>query len=369
MEAEVITAESFIDAILAEMAYDPLSRGIQVLNGHELPSPLVLDKPTIFAHLDRPEVLADVCASIDRVLPDGEKVTVLANLGSSGQQVIEQLPHEVSPSLAGYRTSLFIDSAPGGLVGAVQTMRRLRAECPWDRDQTHQSLVKNLVEESFELIDAISKLDEEDLVSYASVEDELGDVLLQVLFHGVIARERGVFDIDDVAETMRQKLVRRHPHVFGEVEAGSASEVKENWDRIKAEERGNGGDRSALDDVAVGMPALGRATKIQNRAAKVGFDWSDASQVMPKLAEELSELEAALGGSGNPQSELGDLLFSAVNLARHLGLDPELALRAATDRFERRFRRMEQEGPLDDLDLSALDERWERAKLAEEPSG
>lgn len=360
---EVIPGESFIDAILAELGYDPLDRGLQILNGHALPDPLVLDKPTIVAHLDRAEILSEVCAEIDRVTPEDTTVTVLAGIGSSDATMAESLPEEVDSSLAGYRTSLFVDSDPGGVVGAIQTMRLLREECPWDREQTHTSLVKNLVEESYELIETIETLDgsDDDLVAYAAVEDELGDVLLQVLFHSVIARQAGVFDVDDVAEVMRQKLVRRHPHVFGDVEAETPEAVKANWDRIKKEERGVE-EQSVLDGVPAGMPALHRASKIQNRAAKVGFDWDEAAQILPKIHEELDELTAAMSGDGDIAAELGDVMFSVVNLARHLGIDTELALRSATGRFERRFRRMEGDGPLADLDLSELEQRWESAK-------
>lgn len=362
---ELIPGESFVDAVLAEVGYDPLDRGLQILNGHDLPDPLVLDKPTIIGQLDRPEILADVCASVGRVVADDVRLTVLSGVGASDSVVIETMPDSVDAKLAGFRTSLFIDPEPGGLIGAVKTMRVLREECPWDRDQTHQSLIKNLVEESYELIDAIEGLEEgqePDWAGYAEVEDELGDVLLQVLFHAAIAREAGAFDVDDAAEVLRQKLVRRHPHVFGDVEVGSAAEVKANWDRIKEQERGDTGDESALDGVPAGMPALHRASKIQNRAAKVGFDWDEAAQVVPKVSEELDELTAAMDGTGDVESELGDVLFSIVNLARHLGFDAEIALRRATTRFEARFRMMEKDGPLEGLDLSALDERWESAK-------
>lgn len=361
-EVDVIPAESFVDAVVTEMGYDPLDRGLQIINGHDLPDPLVLDKPTIVGHLDRPEILADVCAAIDRVTPEGSRITLLAGIGSSDATVSECEPADFDFSLAGYRTSLFIDVAAGGLIGAVRTMRVLREKCPWDVEQTHRSLIKNLVEESYELIDAISRMDPEidDLAAYAEVEDELGDVLLQVLFHSVIARQKGVFDIDDVAEVMRQKLVRRHPHVFGDTEVSSASEVKTNWDRIKQEESGI--PKSALDGVPSGMPGLHRASKIQNRAAKVGFDWEEATQVLPRISEELDELADAIRGEGDIEDEVGDLMFSVVNMARHLGVDTEVALRRATDRFEDRFRKMEADGPLQGLDLAELDARWEKAK-------
>jgi tetrapyrrole methylase family protein/MazG family protein len=247
-------------------------------------------------------------------------------------------------------------------------MSILREECPWDREQTHQSLVKYLVEETYELIDAVSRLgretpegDEPEWVAYAEVEDELGDVLLSVLFHAAIARQNGAFDIDDVAEVMRQKLVRRHPHVFGEVDVDTAADVKRNWDQIKDDERGASRD-SLMDGVPPGMPAMQRASKIQNRAAKAGFDWKRAAEVMPKVREELDELEAVLDDPVEAESELGDVLFSVVNLARHLGVDGEVALRGAIERFETRFRQMEEAGSLTDLSLDELNQRWEQAK-------
>jgi len=367
-DVEIIPAESFVDAVLDTVAYDPLDRGLQILNGHDLPDPLIVDKPTIIGHLDRAEVLADVLDALARVMPEETEVTLLAGLGAPNHSTVTDRLDAIGLELAGFRTSLFIDSPPGGLVGAVQVMRRLREECPWDREQTHRSLVKNLVEEVYELIEAIGRLPERgvDFVAYSEVEDELGDVLLQVLFHEAIARQAGAFDIDGVGEVLRQKLVRRHPHVFGDVDISEPSEVKENWDRIKEEERG-GRASSILDGVPQGLPGIQRAAKIQNRAAKVGFDWEHAGQVTPKVREELEELEAAMIDHGDVEAELGDVLFSVINVARHLGVDPELALRRSTSTFEDRFRRMEQDGPLDGLDLDDLNRRWEKAKGVVDP--
>lgn len=363
-EVEVISGESFVDLVLARLGYDPLDRGLQLLNGHDLPNPLVLDKPTIIAQLDRPEILADVVAQIDGVAGEGTMVTVLRDLGTAEESIVSFEPASVDHGMAGLRTSLFVDAVPGGLVGVIRTMRRLREECPWDREQTHQSLVKNLVEEVYELIQAIGSLPaagQADVAAYAAVEDELGDVLLQVLFHEAIGRQAGMFDLDVVAEGLRQKLVRRHPHVFGDVVADTPGQVKENWDRIKEEEGGREGD-GALDGVPTGMPALHRAAQIQNRAAKVGFDWDEVAGVISKVREETAEVESDLGDPSRVGEEIGDLLFSVVNLARHLKVDPELALRGAASRFEHRFRRMETEGPLDGLTLEEMDQRWERAK-------
>lgn len=364
-DVELIPAESFVDAVLTEVGYDPLDRGLQILNGHELPDPLVLDKPTIIGHLDRAEILAEVGARVAGVLPEEATVTVLAGLGAADAIRVEVSPGVVDSSLAGLRTSLYVDWEPGGLIGAVRTMDVLRRECPWDREQTHQTLVKYLVEETYELIDAVGRLDEEgtDWVGYSEVEDELGDVLLSVLFHAAIAKERGAFGIDDAAEVLRQKLVRRHPHVFADVDVGSATEVKRNWDRIKDEERGQARS-SRMDGVPTGMPAMQRASKVQNRAAKIGFDWERAAEVLPRIRDELDELEPVLDDRAQAASELGDVLFSVVNLARHLGIDGEVALRQAVDRFETRFRHMESLGPLEGLTLEELDRRWEQAKTA-----
>ncbi len=367
-EVLVIGAESFVDAIVAEVGVDPLRDGLRVVDGRDMPDPLILDAPTIIGHVDLPVVLADVAARLDRVLPDATPVKVVVDLRSATERVVETTIGQIDPELAGYRTSLFIDAEPGGLIGAIRTMRKLRRECPWDREQTHQSIVKNLVEEAYELAHALSVLPAEapggepDFAAYADVEEELGDVLLQVLFQSTMASEAGAFDIDDVAEVLRQKLVRRHPHVFGDVEVGSASEVLANWDRIKEGEKVE--RTSQLDGVPTGLSGLTRAEKLQHQAAKLGFDWDDPAPVFDKVREELQELAEA-DDAGSAMHEVGDLLFTAVNLARHLGVDPEVALRRAGDRFEARFRRMEQDGPIEGLNIKELDARWESAKRAE----
>ena len=367
-EVLVVGAESFVDAIVAEVGVDPLRDGLRVMDGRDMPDPLILDAPTIIGHVDLPVVLADVAARLDRVLPEATPVKVVVDLRSSTERVVETTIGRIDPELAGYRTSLFIDAEPGGLIGAIRTMRKLRRECPWDREQTHQSIVKNLVEEAYELAHALSVLPAEapggqpDFAAYADVEEELGDVLLQVLFQSTMASEAGAFDIDDVAEVLRQKLVRRHPHVFGDVEVGSASEVLANWDRIKEDEKVE--RTSQLDGVPTGLSGLTRAEKLQHQAAKLGFDWDDPAPVFDKVREELQELAEA-DDAGSAMHEVGDLLFTAVNLARHLDVDPEVAMRRAGDRFEARFRRMEQDGPLEGLNIKDLDARWQSAKRAE----
>jgi len=352
----IISGESFLDASLAAIGYDPLDRGLRVLDGHRLPEPLLIDGPTVVAHLDTPVVFAEVAAALARVVDPASTAKIVIDAGGAEETVVETDLHTLDPKLAGLRTTLYLDPAPGGLAGVVQTMARLRRECPWDRRQTHQTLVKNLIEETFELVEAISSGNE------GAIEDELGDVLLQVLFHSEISAEAGGFGIEDVAENLRQKLVRRHPHVFADVVAESAAEVKANWDEIKANERPVDDATSILDGVPTGMPALERAAKIQRKAATVGFDWPEAIPVLGKVAEELAEVRAALEDPQAAAAELGDLLFAVVNLARHLEVDPELALTGSIGRFVDRFGRMEAEGPFEGLSLADLDARWERAK-------
>lgn len=363
--SEMIPAESFVDAILAAVGYDPFSRGLRIINGHELPDTLAFDSPTIIGHLDAPAVLADVAAAVSRALPEGSEVIVCVDVGGPDERLVKVEIDRVPADLAGFRTSLFVDCDPAGLVGAVAVIRQLREQCPWDRQQTHHSLVAYLTEEVAELIEALAALpegDAPDFVAYDAVEEELGDVLFQVLFHAEIATEGGVFGIDDVATRLREKLVRRHPHVFGDVEVSGADEVSANWEAIKRQEKGSDGAESLMDGVPDGMPALERASKLQRRAARVGFDWDRPEDVIEVLLGEVDELGKAMAGEGSVLDELGDVLFSAVNLARQIGVDPEVALRRSSARFEQRFRAMENDGPLDGLGLARLEERWAAAK-------
>ncbi len=365
IEVEVHHAESFLDALLAVVGVDPLADGLQVLDGHDLPRPLSFALPTVIGHLDIPEVLADVLSAIDRVVPEGHEVAAVADAGSRDSTVVWAVPTQIAPQLASLRTSLFVPATTGGLAGAVRVMERLRAECPWDRTQTHETLLRHLREETAELAEAVAALQgSEDWTGYAAVEDELGDVLLQVLFHAEIARTEGVFDIGDVAEHLRRKLVRRHPHVFGEVPADDPEAVKANWQSIKEAERAARGEAepsSALDGIPVTSDALLTAELIGDRAARVGFDWPDSRPVIDDLVDEVIELREA-ETPAEREHELGDVLFAAVNVARHLGVDPELSLRRANQRFVERFRRMEAHGPLEGLDLDELNRRWDAAK-------
>ncbi len=234
-------------------------------------------------------------------------------------------------------------------------MRRLRDRvngCEWDRQQTFETIAPYTIEEAYEVADAIRREDMAELL------DELGDLQLQVVYHAQIAEELGYFTLNDVMTAICAKMIRRHPHIFGD-QAQSPG-----WEALKAAERAQRDDASVLAGVALSLPALKRAEKIQKRAARVGFDWPDASGPRAKIDEELAELEAA-GSPEERSAELGDLLFSVVNLARHLGIDPEAALRAAVSRFETRFREVEllAEAPLDAMELDELESLWRRAKM------
>jgi ATP diphosphatase len=262
-----------------------------------------------------------------------------------------------------------------GIDRLLQVMRRLRdpeGGCPWDLEQSFATIAPYTIEEAYEVADAIQRED------WAELKGELGDLLLQVVYHAQMAEERDLFDFDAVAHAIADKMIARHPHVFGEETVSGSAALKTLWEDKKAEERAakGSGDASLLADLPLALPALLRALKLQRRAARVGFDWDAAPPVLAKLKEELAELEAALaGGAPRPvaELELGDLLFTLVNLARHLHLDPEAALRAANVKFERRFRRIEAEAAkqgrrLQDLTLAELDTLWDRAK-AEEGAG
>jgi ATP diphosphatase len=243
-------------------------------------------------------------------------------------------------------------------------MHRLRAPggCPWDAEQTHESLVPNLIEEAYETVDTIRRGDREHL------KEELGDLLLQVLFHSELAAEDGAFDLDEVARGISDKLVRRHPHVFGSSGADDTEAVLRQWDAIKRAEKGEE-HTPFLHGVGKGLPALLRAAKLQKKASKVGFDWPDAAGVIAKIREELGELEAELAAGDDEAlaAELGDLLFSVVNLARFRKLDPEVLMATANAKFEQRFAAMEARleaagRTLEDAGLEEMEAAWQASK-------
>ncbi len=239
-------------------------------------------------------------------------------------------------------------------------MRRLRdpvSGCEWDTVQTFETIAPYTIEEAYEVADAIARNDMDALA------DELGDLQLQVVFHARMAEEAGIFTLEDVLDRICDKMERRHPHIFGDAEHGG----HHLWEIIKAEERAANPDKSALAGVALALPALERAAKLQRRAARVGFDWPDPSGARAKIDEELAELDAE-SDHDRKLEELGDLLFAVVNFARHLNIEPEAALREASHKFEKRFRAIEQEPGFADLSLDEKEALWVKAKKAQADS-
>lgn len=257
------------------------------------------------------------------------------------------------------------------LLDVMAALRHPETGCPWDKEQTFETIAPYTIEEAYEVADAIERHD------LADLKDELGDLLFQVVYHSRMAEEAGAFAFDDVVETITDKMIRRHPHVFGDVTDRGMDGIHRRWEEIKAEERAGkqakrSGEAGLLDDVPTALPALSRAAKLQRRAANVGFDWPGAEPVIAKLREEIAELEAELtaGSDRGIEEELGDLLFTLANLARHLRKDPETALRSANAKFQRRIAHMEkafrEHGiALADADDAALDAAWEAAKAAQ----
>lgn len=240
--------------------------------------------------------------------------------------------------------------------------------CPWDKEQTHDSLRKNLLEESHEVIEAI------DCKDMAHLKEELGDLLLQIVFHAKLAEQENAFNLNDVIAAITEKMIRRHPHIFGDVQADNAEAVLTNWEAIKKQEKaGQPEENSIMSKLPPTLPALMKAEKVQQKAHRVGFDWEDLAGPKEKIQEELTEIDAALAGNGDVEEEIGDLLFSVVNLSRFVQVDPEQALNRSVEKFVSRFRAMEQKIMLDkkgfdNYTVKELDILWEKSKAEERKS-
>ncbi|MBW8185546.1 nucleoside triphosphate pyrophosphohydrolase [Shewanella nanhaiensis] len=254
------------------------------------------------------------------------------------------------------------------LLDIMAKLRDPQTGCPWDIAQRFETIVPFTLEEAYEVADTIERMAIDEL------PDELGDLLFQVVFYCQLGKEQGLFDFADVVEKICNKLTSRHPHVFGTLKGVSSDEVKENWEQIKAKERSERDLHSILDNIPVGLPALSRSIKIQKRVARVGFDWAELGPVVDKIHEEIDEVihevEQEKVNPDKVQDEMGDLLFAVVNLARHLGVEPEQALRGANRKFERRFRGVESmankaEKPMEEHTLDELDQYWDEVKLRE----
>ena len=362
---DILPALSFLDLVWTRLGVDPLARGVRLIDGHRFATEAAGQRgPLLVAQCDRPAVLSDIKLAID----EGPSVTVLQRLGLPDEAVFTvewaELDRSVRPD---HLTSLWIPElaspVAAELVRFDELVHTLRARCPWDREQTHQSLTRHLLEETYEVLEAIDGLGE-DFEGAEHLQEELGDLLFQVVFHATLASEEGLFDLADVARGIRHKLIHRHPHVFGDVEARTAGQVLRNWEQIKQLEKGR---ESVMDGIPGHLPSLLYAHKAQRKAAAVGFDWDAVGGAWPKIAEETAELEAAMAADDAVEEELGDLLFAVVNVARHLDIDPESALRSATMKFRDRFMAVERLAAarglmLASLDLAGLDSLWDEVK-------
>ena len=363
----IVPGMSALEVIYARLGIDP-NQGLRILDGLAMEgATLQAEVPTLVLQLYSPAVASDVKLALMRHLPDDAEVVVIRAAGIEGQEKVMTVPlYEIDRlPWIDYLTSLYVPPTPKrGLYHAVDIIARLRAPdgCPWDREQTPQTLRKYVLEEAYEVVDAIDRDEPDD------IEEELGDLLLQVLLQAQIFEEEGLFNVEDVAEGLAVKLVRRHPHVFGEDTLETAGEVKKRWEEIKAEEKQAAAQppESRISGVPLALPALTASEKIQSKAAKARFEWPDVQGVLEKIREELGEVEAEIpaGDRQKLSHEIGDVLMAVVNLSRWLKVDPEEALRETNARFLRRFREMERLAGdrYDAMDLDALEALWQEAK-------
>jgi tetrapyrrole methylase family protein/MazG family protein len=374
IEVTVVPGLSFLDLAYARLGIDPIEVGVRLVDSHEFAVAAAGERgPLLVAHVHARSVLSDIKLSVEDV-PDDD-VVVLQRLGLPDEAAVtvpwSELDRSVEPD---HLTCLYIPqmSAPVGqeLVRFHGVVRRLREECPWDRQQTHQSLSRHAIEEVYELVEAIGIGDD------GALEEELGDVLLQVFLHAAIAEQAGRFNVADVAAGVTTKMIRRHPHVFGSVDVTSPDQVMANWEAIKATEKGLDGDGSSATAASLvagvpgGLPALEYARELSSRAAKAGFDWTDPLGALDKAAEELAEVRDAFDDPAAIGGEIGDLLFATVNVARHRGVDPESALRVASAKFRRRIEACSALATERGIDtrtagLAALDALWDEVKAGE----
>jgi tetrapyrrole methylase family protein/MazG family protein len=371
VRCDVLPAMSFLDLVWARLGIDPVEAGVRLVDGHEFAVAAAgASGPLLIAHAHAGWVLSDIKLAAEDAAGD-ETVVILQGLGTASERIVETTWSELDRAVeADHLTCVYVPSlgAPvgAGYVRFHELARTLRERCPWDREQTHSSLVPYLVEETFELVDAIEALDPDEAATDEALIEELGDLLYQIEFHATVAEQQGRFTIADVTAGIHDKLVRRHPHVFGDVEAHDAVTVVANWEDIKRDEKAR---TSVFDGVARSLPALAYAQQLMRKAAKVGFDWPDVDGPLAKVDEELGELREAIvaGDAARVSDELGDLVIAAVNVARHAHVDAEVAVRAAAAKFRRRFEAVESLAAqrnidLRTADLEALDALWDEIK-------
>lgn len=372
IDVNILPGMSFLEVLYTRLAIDPIE-GLTILDAADIPSLLPeLGTALVITQVYNPYVASEVKLALMEHVPDDYEVVVVKNLGLADEQILPVPLFEIDrvPGID-HLTSLYVPQRPKvqsfTLDPIVDVMATLRSPegCIWDMEQSHTSLRRYLIEEVYEVLEAI------DLEQGDKLCEELGDLLLQIIFHARIAEESGLFTMQQVIDGITEKMIRRHPHVYGDITARDAGEVVLNWDAIKQREYGS--ERIAvLDGIPQGLPSLMRAYKLQNKAAKVGFDWDNIEPVWGKIQEELNELRVACkqGCANRMESELGDVLFSVVNLARFLKIDAEVALNVTNNKFIRRFSYIENninENGLkwDNLGIKQLDELWEQAKKQE----
>ena len=361
---DVLPGVSYAKAAFPEL------QDAQIYTARTLPKRVDPSVPLCVQELDNPIIAGEVKLALSEIYPDEWPVT-LATMQKDGHYSRRTFPlTELDRKRTLFAGSVllvmpasFEERTRYGYYDLVSVMQRLRAPggCPWDREQTHESLKADLIEECYELNDAIDEQDD------AHIVEELGDVLMDVVFHSTIASEQGRFTENDVTDGIVKKMIYRHPHVFGTEKAETTEAVLKRWDELKQAEKHQKTQKEILCAVPKRFPALMRSAKVQKRARKVGFDWNDVTEALPKVYEEFDELKAAMNGSGDVSEEAGDLLFAIVNVVRLLGLDGEQILHDATDKFIARFGKMEELAAADghvlsDLSLSEQDRYWEKAK-------
>ncbi len=370
-EVEFEGGQSFLDAMFQALRIDPID-GFQLLDGTNLTG----DQMNVQQHIIIGQVYDSFIASHVKLIlmeryPDDHPVHVVTAAGSSEETIVSIPLFELDRHVELHNlTALYVEpirdksKLSREFTQLRHVIRTLRGPdgCPWDKKQTHESLRRYLLEEAYEVIEAIDEQDDDHLT------DELGDVLLQVMLHAQIGEDDGYFTIEDVIQALTEKMIRRHPHVFGEDSLETAEEVKETWDEIKKREKG-GEDPTSILDGTDQYPALIRAEKLQKKAAKVGFDWDEVEPIIDKIKEELNEFQEAVETEDQQEmeSELGDCLFALVNLCRYYGIDPELALNRTNRKFYNRFRYIEEElkkkgVSFEEVTLEDMDILWEQAK-------
>ena len=373
IQYEVLPAVSFVDAMMEALQVDPIE-GVKIIDAFDMKNQ-ILDKRvgTIITQVYNNFIASEVKLRLLEGYEDDTEIIFVRAAGVEGLESIRKIPlYELDwQEDIDYLTSIYIPKDLGNkkdfqdLLDIIETLRN-PGGCPWDREQTHESLKSALLEECYEVIDAIENEDEDALI------EELGDVLLQVVFHASIGKEDGYFDIMDVIGGISNKMINRHPHVFGNEEANTSEQVLVNWDEIKKEEKGIKTLTEEMQNIAKSLPAATRAYKVQKKAKKVGFDWDDVNCAMDKVKEELNEIKEVYNCEDKSiiEGEVGDLLFACINVARFLEVDGELALDKTIKKFINRFSYIENEAiknnkNLKDMTLEEMDKLWEEAKTSE----